>query len=45
MFAIHLFIPHGSHNHGGGNHSQHEQKQQELNKEIPSVESKDHKHH
>ena len=44
MFAVHLFIPHGS--HGGNTHSQHKQKEHEHNKEIPSVESKvDHKGH
>ncbi len=49
MFACHLFMPHGSHSHTGHNHSQHGQKQQEHNKEIPSVKSKeehkDHQHH
>ncbi len=47
MFAVHLFIPHGS--HGGNTHSQHKQKEHEHNKEIPSVESKEehkgHQHH
>tara|TARA_R110000868_G_scaffold223099_1_gene474920 strand:+ start:1670 stop:1936 length:267 start_codon:yes stop_codon:yes gene_type:complete len=45
MFAIHLFMPHGSHGQGGHNHSDKEH-DHEQGKETPSVETKkEHKGH
>ncbi|MBK5245595.1 MAG: hypothetical protein JJE18_11415 [Eubacteriaceae bacterium] len=49
MFAIHIFMPHGSHQHGGSNHSQHKQNEEaKSDKNAPSVKPIDqhegHKH-
>jgi len=49
MFACHLFMPHGSHQQGGHNHSQHKQNEEgESGENTASVKPKNqnqrHKH-
>ena len=49
MFAIHLFMPHGSHGHGGhrhnnGNHNNHEHNEKQSD-DGSTEKRKGHQHH